>query len=78
MHEALYRLYLVKPGVDCDPPEVQTSDLYVPAKELAACGGTTVDGARGDDLVPVGMWRRLPRPKAMQPWLTKADVRQNF
>ena len=71
IRDALYRIYTFLPGIESDMPEVKSSKLYIPAK---AAGVDPPQGA-ADDLVPVGFWKRIPRPKKFPKWISSEDVR---
>lgn len=72
VQEALYRLYTVGPGVECEKgtPEVTDPRMFPPAAgppEAAPPG-------RLDARSAPGFWARLPRPKSLPSWLCKYDL----
>jgi pimeloyl-ACP methyl ester carboxylesterase len=67
-HEALYRLYAVRPGCEVEEgtPEYEANGLMFPP--------TGNEERVLDAMASPGWWLRLPRPKTLPEWLTKKDL----
>uniref|UniRef100_A0A7S2LSW8 AB hydrolase-1 domain-containing protein n=1 Tax=Leptocylindrus danicus TaxID=163516 RepID=A0A7S2LSW8_9STRA len=68
VREALYRIYgYIKGVTECDDPEVDTDEMFLLDKKRGKFDGDLT--ARNAP----GLWKRLPRPKALPAWIPESD-----